>query len=916
MLRLLLLVLALLGSIAAPAAAASDFELEAGEIARLTSSARYGEALAKAEALAAKLASRNPPVSDYARALGWQAYLNQVQGRFSDAEPLFRKSLAILEQTLPAGHPDIATALNNLGFQHQATDRIEEAEDLYKRALVMREAATPQSPLAVADSLNNLAQIYKAQGRIAEAEPLLRRALEIRAEKLPPASPLLAQSLANLAGALELQGRPDAAEPLLRRALDIRKATQAADHPEIAGITSRIGQNLSRQGRYADAEVMLETALAMRKRSQPPDHVDIAGTLQDSARNLMALKRVGEARAALERTLEIRRAALPPTHPDISQTIADLARVAIAEGNREAAVAGLRSGIAILLARDRVDDVSRRQMADFIAIAWEIFGGDGGAVPIEIIDQTLQMGQRAAWTPTASAVSRMAARFATQDARLQRLIHDRDNLDAARASLERDLIATLAGSGGARSERASLLRGRAGETEKGIAAIDEQLKRDFPGYFALVRPEPLQLSGIRALLADGEAAVSYVTTPAGIYLWAVTRDRAVWRRVTLTREALSEKVARLRESLDLQAVARAGVSARLFDLGVAHELYRELIAPAADVLRDTRQLLVVASGPLTGLPFQLLVASTPEIAQPSLMQLSAYRKADWLIRHYAISVLPALDSLEALRKVAGRPASAQALIGFGNPVFGESRATASAGSGAMQVASNDRASVGSRTRGYASYWRGPAADLDALRHDLPALPETEAELNTVADGIGRDHARLMLGAAATETAVKEPGLDRYRIVYFATHGLVAGEVRGLGEPALALSLPQKVTDIDDGLLTASEVAQLRLDADWVVLSACNTAAGDKPGADALSGLARSFFHAGARAMLVSHWRVGSEATAKLMTSTFARLAAAGKPGRAEALKDAMLEMSRDEKDPWSAYPAFWGAFSLIGEGRG
>ncbi len=915
MMRVVPIVLALLYALAIPAAAASEYEAEAAEISKLTSSARYGEALAKAEALAAKLASRNPPVSDYARALGWQAYLNQVQGRFSDAEPLFKKSLAILEQTLPAGHPDIATALNNLGFQYQATDRIEEAEDLYRRALVMREAATPQSPLAVADSVNNLAQIYKAQGRTGEAEPLLRRALEIRSQHLPATSPLLAQSLANLAGALELQGRADAAEPLLRRALEIRKATQSPDHPEIAGITSRIGQNLSRQGKYAEAEVMLETALAMRKRSQPPDHVDIAGTLQDTARNLTALKRVGEARAALERTLEIRRAALPPTHPDISQTLADLARVAIAEKNREAAAASLRSGIAILLARDRVDDVSRRQMAEFIAIAWEIFGGDGAAIPIEIIDQTLQMGQRAAWTPTASAVSRMAARFATQDARLQRLIHDRDNLDAQRSSLERDLIATLAGSGGSRSERAALMRGRFAEAEQGIAGIDAKLKRDFPGYFDLVRPEPLKVADIRGLLAGDEAALGFVSTPDGIYLWAVTRDSAAWRRVALSREALSEKVARLREALDLQAVARAGVSARLFDLALAHELYRELIEPVGDLLQGARQLLVVASGPLTGLPFQLLVATPPAVARPSLTELSEYRKADWLIRRYAISVLPALDSLKALRRVAGRPASAEALIGFGNPVFGPSR-IASAQPGAVQVASNDQAPGALKTRGYASYWRGPAADLDALRHDLPPLPETEAELNTVADGIGRDHTRLMLGAAATETAVKSGNLDRYRIVYFATHGLVAGEVRGLGEPALALSLPEKVTDVDDGLLTASEVAQLRLDADWVVLSACNTAAGDKPGADALSGLARSFFHAGARAMLVSHWRVGSEATAKLMTSTFARLAASGRLGRAEALREAMLEMSRDEKDPWSAYPAFWGAFSLIGEGHG
>jgi CHAT domain-containing protein len=157
-------------------------------------------------------------------------------------------------------------------------------------------------------------------------------------------------------------------------------------------------------------------------------------------------------------------------------------------------------------------------------------------------------------------------------------------------------------------------------------------------------------------------------------------------------------------------------------------------------------------------------------------------------------------------------------------------------------------------------------------------------------------------------------LADYSIVYFATHGLVAGDVKGLAEPSLALSIPKQPSEFDDGLLTASEVAQLKLNADWVVLSACNTIAGDKPGAEALSGLARAFFYAGARALLVSHWAVDSEAAARLATSTFDRLKADPKIGRAEALRQAMLGYLSDTSSPRNAYPAFWGPFALIGEG--
>jgi len=162
--------------------------------------------------------------------------------------------------------------------------------------------------------------------------------------------------------------------------------------------------------------------------------------------------------------------------------------------------------------------------------------------------------------------------------------------------------------------------------------------------------------------------------------------------------------------------------------------------------------------------------------------------------------------------------------------------------------------------------------------------------------------------------VKRTTLADYRVVYFATHGLVAGDVVGLGEPSLALTLPRQPTELDDGLLTASEVAQLKLNADWVVLSACNTAAGDKPGAEALSGLARAFVHAGARALLVSHWSVASDAATRLTTSTFAILTADPKLGRAEALRNAMLTYMNDGGSPLNAYPAFWGPFSIIGEG--
>jgi len=152
-------------------------------------------------------------------------------------------------------------------------------------------------------------------------------------------------------------------------------------------------------------------------------------------------------------------------------------------------------------------------------------------------------------------------------------------------------------------------------------------------------------------------------------------------------------------------------------------------------------------------------------------------------------------------------------------------------------------------------------------------------------------------------------------VAFATHGLVSGDLKGLSEPALVLTPPDEGTEEDDGLLTASEIATLKLDADWVILSACNTASTDgTPGADGLSGLAKAFFYAGSRTLLVSHWPVASEAAVKLTTTMLEYAAAHPEAGRAEALRQSMLELMNDEEKPEFAHPLFWAPFVVVGEG--
>jgi CHAT domain-containing protein len=194
----------------------------------------------------------------------------------------------------------------------------------------------------------------------------------------------------------------------------------------------------------------------------------------------------------------------------------------------------------------------------------------------------------------------------------------------------------------------------------------------------------------------------------------------------------------------------------------------------------------------------------------------------------------------------------------------------------------------------------------------PRLPETANELHVMGKALKASPDAIFLQGNATESRIKGLDLSKYQTIAFATHGMVAGEIKGIGEPGLILTPPPHGTIEDDGYLSAGEIAKLKLNADWVILSACNTAASDgTPGAEGLSGLAKAFFYAGARSLLVSNWYVESEAAMRITTDTLKRYTDNPAIGKAEALRQAMQEL---RNDPKFSHPLFWAPFSVVGEG--
>jgi CHAT domain-containing protein len=335
---------------------------------------------------------------------------------------------------------------------------------------------------------------------------------------------------------------------------------------------------------------------------------------------------------------------------------------------------------------------------------------------------------------------------------------------------------------------------------------------------------------------------------------------------------------------------------------------------------------VVPDGPLESLPLQVLVTEAPgaELEGPEEL-----RGVAWLAkRPYALNVLPAVGALRALRELAPNTPLGDGFVGFGDPLIGDAPAAvcpepASEELAVAELAAEEESQsrrgpeVGPADLFHGGGWRDgmPVADVEAVRR-LPRLPDSRCELQALARSLGAGVDALHLGATATEAAVKDLStageLRKAGVLAFASHGLVAGELDGLAEPALVLTPPAAGSAEDDGLLTAGEVAQLDLNAEWVLLSACNTAAADgTPGAEGLSGLARAFFYAGARALLVSHWSVYSPAAVALTTGTLERLRQEPGLGRAEALRRTMVELIERGPDP---RPAYWAPFVVVGEG--
>lgn len=958
-LSLLSLLFALAFSGSAARAQNADSILQ--RVDQLKAAGRYDAAMIEAQKLESITKQNGTQNRNYSIAIASIASILQLQGRYPEAEPLFKNALAIIQNVRGPDHPDVALALNDLAELYDAEARYSDAEPLLKRAVTINEKAGPESEslgntlsnLAwlyyeqgryeaaetlderaltivekvlgpehqnVAAMLGALAIIYNSDGRYADAEPLFKRVPAVYKKVLGPDSPAYAIALNNLASFYHRQHRFGDAEPLQKQALAIDEKALGSDSLGVAHALADLAALYDDEGRYSEAQPLYNRSILLQVKILGSDHPDIALAAGNFANCYLAQRRFSDAEPLFKRALAIREKTFEADHPDVIVSLNDMARFYLLQGRYGDALSYSRQATSAILSRASTEGLGSASAATRSDVDWQIMpflnhvaalsnaAGAKLGSDVDFGEEAFIMGQWSEQSLAAKAVQQMAVRTAAGTGPLAALVRESQDVTAQRNDLDKRMM-EAASNFGAKHAQSTIetLRKDVVKSEDRLTAINAQLAKDFPDYAVLTKPQPLTVGETQKLLGADEALVFWVLNDKASTVFAVTHSGFEWHNIKIGKSELANKAAAFRHGLSVEELTNTVTPSRpsaLFDLNQSYELYEILFTPVEALIKDKHQLLVVPSGPLTSLPIHLLVTEKPAIAVPDITDLKAYREAAWLLKRQAISVLPSVSSFKELRNLARHDSSAKPLVGFGNPTFHPGTTPNGAPARKFTAA----------TRSYSDYWSGLEINREALASGLQPLPATADELKAVAADVGAPVNDVYLGPNASETTVKKLPLSNYRIVYFATHALVAGDVKGLGEPALALAIPQTPTTEDDGLLTASEVAELKLNADWVVLSACNTAAGDKPGAEALSGLARSFFYAGARAMLVSHWDVGSDAATRLMTSTFDVMKSDPKLGKAEALRQAMLKYLDDKSDPWSAHPAFWGPFSLIGEG--
>ena len=789
------------------------------------------------------------------------------------AEQAFRAAMALQQKALGENDPNIAVPLMHLALQMSNQGRAAEADAAFARAIPLAPRATDVT--APARLMHYRALHAVNLGRDADALPLLRGA-EAGYSALLPADMLTARAPApRLGGREDLVGSLEvmmvAGQQVALIGVVETRRYQAIAH-------RHLGHSDEAEARIRSAD-RLAAAHNLSQRNLTARLYRTAATIADARGGTVATGLSGMTRASADFSQS-----QPGTRPLAATELLRAAGLQ-RDGRSGDALALCRRAAGLL--RDLKVATSADLMMPCMAIYAAAAGRDrAGAQPL--LAEMFEASQMVQGSITGQQIALASARLIAdqRDPQVGAAIRRQQDAGTSLAELERqrdalsepgqrELVA-----GGAKT--VTELARSVAEARASLADADGALQAAAPNYGQLVQ-EVAPAGDVLAALTPGEAFASIMLSSRGGWVF-VLRDNEVAAAPTGTGlPGVADLVKRVRASIEPGA---AGLPR--FDTDGAARLYADTLGRLQVRLDGVRSLVVAPAGPLLSVPFGMLL--TGPTASDNLAA------APWLIRRSAITHVPAPANFVSLRKVANRSRPARPWFGFGDfrPV-------------SVQQAER-------------TFPRGACRDSARLFASLAPLPFARRELDAARQLLGGSASDALQGTAYTAAGVRRTDLRGIRVLHFASHALLPSDLSCLSEPAIVASAPAGAPDAAGALLSTADVMALDLDADMVVLSACNTGGpGGATGGESLSGLARAFFYAGARSMLVTHWAVNDQTTALLVADTMRRLKEGDPDGVAGALRGAevaLLDGAGKSMPAEVAHPFYWAPFALIGEGRG
>jgi len=851
------------------------------------------------------------------------ASLLMARGDFASAEPLYRESLAIKRKQVGDGHPAVAISLGNLATLLKARGDYAGAEPLYRESLAILRKLLGNEHQDVATGLSNLAGILKDRGDYEGAELLYREALSMYSKVLGDENPNVANSLGNLGSLLEAREDYGGAEPLYREALAMNRKLFGNEHPEVAIVLNNLAGLLKARGDYEGAEPLYREALAMNLKLLGDEHPDVATVLNNLATLLMTRGDYGDAETLFRESLEMRRRLLGNEHPDLVSSLNNLSTLLVVRGDY--------AGAELLLTQaTEVFDAARLRVGAGMERA--VFNENSPYPALAVVrlnlgkdDSAWQAVERSQGRVLAELLMAAGGRGLSQDEAEQEKF-----LRLTLGDRERELKAFRDASSTSNAPKVTKdfddARTRLLEAEIEWSAFQREIGTRHP----VREGKAYEFARVQKSLTPHQAIIGWLDLPRGKREnsdWGyVIRNKGPvkWENLTMsatgevfsTRGTDSSVASAYRKALTNSKKTLIGNTGYLAD-GLL--LYRERIGPLMPHLGDVRELIVLSSGVMLGIP----VESLP------------MEDGDLLAERFTISYSPSAtihtwQSEEALtRKATPR----EKFLLVGDPPFSEAHLASmkredEGGLNHILLASAEEFPDPDQIR------RGLSGNTGVLA-SLPRLPGTREEINRV--GSLAIESRVLLGLDASEQVLvsmaKSRELRSFGTIHIATHGFMDDERPERSALVLSqinltdpLENAMAGTRIYDGLLTAGEILQeWELSADLVTLSACETGLGKEISGEGLVGFVHAFLQAGSASLLVSLWEVPDQATSLLMQRFYENWLGSYSDKRNGQVGDAMSKAEAlGEAKNWLReyrteiggqpyiHPYFWSGFILIG----